>query len=79
MNRDPVASLQTGGIPQKSGKLIDPDVEFLIGDVLYSFFFQLRNKVDGCFVSIFGQMPVDTVITGVQLAALEPFKTRCIT
>ena len=79
MNRDPVAPFQAGRVAQQCGKLIDPDIEFLVGDMVNSFLFQLGNEMDRGLVLILGQVPVNAVVAGVDFAAFKPFKARCVT
>ena len=69
----PIAGLQTAEITEQGGKLVHLDIEFLIGDVLTPFFFRVRNKMNGGLVSIFRQVPVNTVVADIELAADKPF------
>ncbi len=68
-----VACFESAEILQHCCEFIHPYPKFLIGDMIHSFLFQFRHKVDGCFVAVFCQMSVYTVVGGIDQTALEPF------
>ena len=74
----PVASFETGEIPQKGREFVHADIQFLIRDVLVALFERLRHEMNRRLVLVFGQMTVHAVITGIDLSALEPFVARGI-
>ena len=78
VNRHAVAGFQACEIAQQRSGFVHALVELLIGDDRIGFAFGLWNKNDGGFVFIFGEMPVDAVVAGVQLSAHEPFPERRI-
>ena len=75
MDGHPVAAFQLRRVAQQGCELIDPDIEFLIGDVLHRFLFELGDKMDGGLVLVVFKMAVDAVVAGVQLSALKPLET----
>src|SRR5882757_7823608 len=48
-------------------------IEFLIGDDRGGFAFRLRNENQRRLVFVFGKVPVDAVVAGVEFAADKPF------
>jgi hypothetical protein len=45
VNGDPVSALEPGKIAQQGSEFIDPDIQFLVSDMVNAFFFDrlLRN------------------------------------
>jgi hypothetical protein len=71
-------AFQPGEIPQQGGEFIHPDIELLVGDVLIPSSSGSGHEMDGGLVFVLGQMAVDAVVAGIDLAALEPFPAGCV-
>ena len=78
MEGDTVPSFKAGEIPEKRREFVHTDIQLLIGDVLVALFQGFRDKVDGRFVLMLGQMTVHAVEAGVDLSPLEPLVARCV-
>src|SRR5207302_5660506 len=76
VQRDAVASLQPAEVAQQSGELVDPDVQFLVGDVLDRLVFRFRYEMDRGLVPVLRQMPIDAVVRGIDFSADEPAPER---
>lgn len=74
MNRNPVSLFQTGKVLEQSRHFINSDIQLLVGDVIGAFLLQLGYKMNGCFVAVFLEMSVHTVITGIQLPPTNHLK-----
>ena len=73
---DAIALLQSGKFAQHGGDFIHAAIEFLIGDDDVVLVFGLGNEDERGLVLVFGEMAVDAVVAGVQLAADKPFPER---
>jgi hypothetical protein len=78
MQGHPIARFEPAEISQQRGEFVDPDVQLLIGDMLYRFIFQFRHEMNRSFVFVSGQMAIDAVVAGVDLTADIPFPERGI-
>src|ERR1017187_1905485 len=79
MNGDAVSSLQTTEIAQQRGEFIHLYIEFAVSEGYGRLGFRLRNKDDRRFVLVLVEMPVHTVVRGVDFAAREPLPEWRIT
>jgi hypothetical protein len=73
MDGDAVAGFESGEIAEHGGDFVDATVKLLIGDDGGGFVLRLRDEDEGCFVFVMGEVAVDAVVAGVELAAYEPF------
>ena len=76
VQRDAVAGLQPAEVAQQSGELVDPDVQFLVGDVLDRLVLRFRHEMDRGLVPVLRQMPIDAVVRGIDFSADEPAPER---
>ena len=78
MQRHPIARFQSAEIPQQGGKFVYPDIQLLIGDMLYRFVFRFRDKMNRGFILVLHQMAIDTVVARIDPTADIPFPKRRI-
>src|SRR5437660_470519 len=74
-----VAGLGSAETSEQRGKLIDPDVEFLVRDCLGRFSFRLWYPEQCCLVAIGRQVTIDAIVTRVEPTADEPLPERRVT
>jgi hypothetical protein len=73
---DTVASLDAAKIAEQCGELIDPDIEFLIGDGFDLFRFRLGYPDQSRLVVTGFQVAIDAVVTNVEPTADKPLPKR---
>src|SRR5216683_3521302 len=73
-----ITRLQPAEISQQGSEFIDPDIQLLIGDVLYRLVFQFGDEMDGGLVLALRQMAIDAVVASVDPTADIPFPERSI-
>ncbi len=76
VQRHAIAGLETGEITQHRRNFVDPRPKLLIGNRLVSLILGFRCEDQRRFIPVFGQMPVNTVVAGVELSAHEPLPER---
>src|ERR1700730_6953271 len=73
VNGDAITGLEPSKIAKHGRDFVHAAIEFLIGDNRSGFTLWLRDKNQGCFVFVLGEMAIDAVVTGVEFAADKPF------
>src|SRR5882762_932481 len=73
VNGDAVTSLEPGEIAQHGGDFVHAPVKLLESDDRGGFAFRFRYENQRRFVFVFGKVPVDAVVAGVEFAADKPF------
>src|SRR2546430_1076003 len=76
VNGDAVAGFEAAEIAEHGGGFVYANVKLAIGEDLWGFVFGFRDKDEGGFVFVLGEMAVDAVVRGVEFAADEPFPER---
>jgi hypothetical protein len=67
-----VAGLQPAELAQQGRELVDAYEEILVRDVLNRFVLGLWHEMDRRLVLVLGEVSIDAVVAGVDLAADEP-------
>src|SRR5262249_23510569 len=73
VNGDAISGFESAEVAEHRSGFVHADVELAIGNYLGRLVFWLRNENECGFVFVFGEMTINTVIRGVELAADEPF------
>src|SRR5208337_4684179 len=73
---DPVPRLEAREVTQQRGKLVDADEQFLVGHSDGWLLLGLGHEDQGRLVAVLGQVPIDAVVAGVDLAPDEPLPAR---
>ena len=76
MERYPVAGFEAAEGPQESGELIDPVEQLLVGDVQNGLVLGLRHEVECRLVLVFGKVPIEAIVAGVDASSDEPAPER---
>src|SRR5579875_894891 len=76
VQRDPVAGLDAGEVPEQGGQLVHPAVQLPVGDALGRVGLRLRHPDERGLVGPGGQVAVHAVVAGVEPAAHEPVPKR---
>src|SRR6516164_5427020 len=79
MNGDAISALQATETTQQRREFIHSHIEFAVGDRYSRLGFRFGDKDERRFVLVLCEVPVDTVVGGVDLAADEPLPERRIT
>jgi hypothetical protein len=73
---DTIPALDASEIAEQRGELIDSDVELLVGNCQGGFVLQLGHPDQRRFVTIFRQVAINAVVTGVEPTTNEPLPER---
>src|SRR5271157_5478765 len=73
---DPVPRLEAREVTQQRGKLVDADEQILVGYSEGWLLLGLGHEDQGGLVAVLGEVPIDAVVAGVDLASDEPLPAR---